>query len=686
MPDREVPRKAGEEHSVGAPTVPPRSDGCGKVSLAEGVKRTGLLKLLGSSGLGADGLDDVLGPGDLDMAFPPSSALAGAGSGESDPGPIAEWAVAAVTGRSIDTGGEAVARGQAPLPSAPTASREAEPDREENWVVTASDRESTFAADVDTASYSHARRALESGQLPLPQTVRPEEFVNYFRYRYPGPSEDAFAVHSDLAPSPFSPGRHLMRIGIQGRRISVHDLKRMHLTFLVDVSGSMEGPDRLPLVKESLGILLENLRDDDTVALVTYAGETREVFPMTPVRERRRIRAAIDALTAGGGTAMGSGVELAYRNAVRALRPNEVSRVLVLSDGDANIGSASHEEMLRTIEGHVKEGVTLSTIGFGMGNYRDRLMEQLADRGNGNNFYVDSVRQARRIFEEQLAGNVEILAKDVKLQVEFEPGAVRRYRLVGYENREVADRDFRNDRADGGEVGAGQSVTALYELELSPDRGSLLATVRIRAKAPNRERSFESEFPVTERSLHARFQSAPASLRLAAVAAAFGDTLRRAHGVPLEALRAAAAELPGTDPDVAGLKALIGSAAALDTSPGCRGEGPPSLEVEPSCDRSAIEQFLRGRARALAGCYRRGRNPLLVSDHALEARFVITATGRVSDVEIAPGPASHDDRSNCLRATIRGWVFPVAGPECRVTYRRPACPWASRNGRRDSVK
>jgi Ca-activated chloride channel family protein len=337
----------------------------------------------------------------------------------------------------------------------------------------------------------------------------------------------------------------------------------MHLTFLVDVSGSMDSPDRLPLAKESLKLLLGGLLEQDTVSLVTYAGGVSEVLPPTPATSREVIARAIDGLRPLGGTDMGSGMELAFRNAVRMLRPGEVSRVIVLTDGDANIGHTSHQQILKSIASYVKEGVTLTTVGYGTGNYRDEMLEQLADQGNGNSYYVDGLPQARRLFQEQLGGMLEVVAKDVKLQVEFDPQAVKRYRLIGYENRDIADKDFRNDRVDSGDVGAGHAVTALFALELAPEAGQHLATVRVRAKPPSGEVAREQAFPIARDQRHPGFDQAPRSFRLAAAAAGLADALRGNAHATWPALERVAAGCEGPDPDARELRDLIRLAARL---------------------------------------------------------------------------------------------------------------------------
>ncbi|HET7501260.1 MAG TPA: von Willebrand factor type A domain-containing protein, partial [Kofleriaceae bacterium] len=332
------------------------------------------------------------------------------------------------------------------------------------WVDASKDHLSTFAADVDTASYTIARRKLNEGTLPPPSAVRVEEFVNYFRYAFPEPAPGTpFSVVMDAAPSPLAPEHAILRVGVATRPRPPAEHKPAHLVFLVDVSGSMSSPDKLPLVKQSLKILTENLGPADSVALVTYAGSTRVVLPPTPIEGRQRILAAIDELGAGGSTAMASGLDLAYDQAMLGRAPGVTSRVIVCTDGDTNVGPTGTQAILRIIAERAKAGITLSTVGFGMGNYKDALMEQLADKGNGNNFYIDSLAAAKRVFQDQLGANLEVIARDVKLQVDFDPRQVARYRLIGYENRAIADHDFRNDAVDAGEIGPGHQVTAMYE-------------------------------------------------------------------------------------------------------------------------------------------------------------------------------------------------------------------------------
>jgi len=401
-------------------------------------------------------------------------------------------------------------------------------ERPNPFTLTSEDALSTFAVDVDTASYALFRRYVNEGSLPPREAVRVEEWVNYFKYRLPAPTKGDFQVDLEGTPSPFSKGRHLLKVGLQGRRLGRSERKPTHLVFLVDVSGSMQQQDKLPLTKRSIQLAVDGLNETDTVAITTYAGDVRVVLPPTPASQRKEIFTAIEGLSAGGGTAMGDGLKTAYQQAVKHAGANVVSRVIVLTDGDTNIGQfRSADEMLESVRGYVQEGVTLSTIGFGMGNYRDDLMERLANKGNGNCFYIDSEKEARRVFQEQLAGVLEVIAKDVKVQVEFDKQAVRGYRLIGYENRAVEDRDFRNDKVDAGEIGAGHTVTALYEVELTGE-GSTVATVRVRAKTPSGTEAAEQSFGFTREQFHTKLADASADMRFATAVAGTADILRGA--------------------------------------------------------------------------------------------------------------------------------------------------------------
>lgn len=398
------------------------------------------------------------------------------------------------------------------------------------WVDVADDPMSTFAADVDTGSYTLSRRKLRGWALPDPGGVRVEEFVNYFSYDYDLPRRGPLGVDMEAAPHPRDPDLHLLRIGVQGRALSsVEDDRPVHLTLLIDNSGSMQSDDKLGLVKRSMAHLVENLSPDDTIAIATYAGSVRRVLPPTPVREADAIVSALDGLRAGGSTAMSSGIELAYDLAQASYAEGHVNRVIVLSDGDANVGPSSHEEILAEVSDHAGQGITLSTIGFGEGNYQDHLMEQLADNGDGNYYYIDGMHEAERVFGRALAGTLEVIARDVKLQVRFHPNEVSRYRLLGYENRAVADEDFRDDDVDGGEIGAEHQVTALYEIELNDAARTRrpMATMLIRAKPPGPDaRARELRVPLRTDALTPELPDASADMRLSVAAAGFAELLR----------------------------------------------------------------------------------------------------------------------------------------------------------------
>jgi Ca-activated chloride channel homolog len=430
------------------------------------------------------------------------------------------------------------------------------------------DAQSTFSIDVDTASYAIARRKINEGTLPPQAAVRVEEFVNYFKYDYAAPDgEVPFAVNFEAAPSPFDPGTHFVRVGIQGEKIDEETRQPIHLVFLVDTSGSMKSADKIGLLKSSLRVLVNNLQDGDSVALATYAGSTSKVLGPTSVRHRERILAAIDRLDAGGSTAMSSGLELAYQMAYENLDPNATTRVIVCSDGDANVGPRSHGDILDRIHHFTQEGVTLSVIGFGMGNYKDALMEQLADQGNGNYYYIDDFKQAVRVFEDDLMGTLVVIAKDVKIQVTFDPAEVKGYRLVGYENRDIADEDFRKDHVDAGEIGAGHQVTALYEVEFRDGAHFEKAlTVRIRHKAPDAGRARETAYQLDGRDLHKDFDETSGDFKLALSASSFAEILRdspHAGEWSLSDVRRVLKASGRDDEDARELGGLIDRAAAL---------------------------------------------------------------------------------------------------------------------------
>ena len=324
---------------------------------------------------------------------------------------------------------------------------------------------STFSIDVDAASYSNVRRILNSGQLPQQGAVRIEEMINYFRYDYAQPkANDPFAVQMELGICPWNPKHQLALIGLQGKKIDMDKLPPSNLVFLVDVSGSMMSYDKLPLVKQSLKLLTEQLREEDRISIVVYAGAAGKVLEPTSGEQKTRILEAIEQLQAGGSTAGGAGIKLAYQTAKENFLSKGNNRVILCTDGDFNVGVSSDDALERLIEEERKSGVFLSVLGFGTGNYQDAKMQKLADKGNGNHSYIDQLSEARKVLISEFGGTLFTIAKDVKLQVEFNPAKVKGYRLIGYENRMLAKEDFNNDQKDAGELGSGHTVTALYEL------------------------------------------------------------------------------------------------------------------------------------------------------------------------------------------------------------------------------
>ncbi|MBI4850531.1 MAG: von Willebrand factor type A domain-containing protein [Acidobacteria bacterium] len=401
------------------------------------------------------------------------------------------------------------------------------------WTNTKTDHFSTFAVDVDTGSYTIARRKLNEGVLPPMDSVRVEEFVNYFKYDYPNPAtKHPFSLTMEASASPFNENRYLLRIGLKGREVVTKERPAAHLTFLVDNSGSMNDEDKLELVKRSLKMLVNHLQPKDTVAITTYAGGVELVLSPTHISDKEIILNAIEQLNSGGGTAMEAGIDLAYKQALSSLDPKSINRVIICSDGDANIGKTSHSEILKQIENYVEQGITVSTIGFGMGNYKDNMMEQFANKGNGNYYYVDTIAQAKRIFVEQLTGTLQVIAKDVKVQVEFNPVSVLEYRLVGYENRDIADEDFRNDEVDAGEIGAGHTVTAIYEVKLQKRPIKNLATVRLRYKTPNANKKTPAQEVAASIDLsrvQQNFNQTSEDFRFSIAVTAFAEILRNSQ-------------------------------------------------------------------------------------------------------------------------------------------------------------
>lgn len=324
---------------------------------------------------------------------------------------------------------------------------------------------STFSIDVDGASYSNVRRMINAGQLPPADAVRIEEFINYFKYRYPQPQgNDPFSITTEMSNCPWNEKHKLVMVGLQGKQMNTENLPPSNLVFLIDVSGSMEDPNKLPLVKASLRLLVNQLREQDHVAIVVYAGAAGLVLPSTSGMNKAKILTAIDNLSAGGSTAGGAGIQLAYRTAKENFKKQGNNRVILCTDGDFNVGISSDGELERMIEEERKSGVFLTVLGYGIGNYKDNKMQKLADKGNGNHAYIDGLNEAKKVLVNEFGGTLFTIAKDVKLQIEFNPSIVAGYRLIGYENRILNKEDFNNDKKDAGDLGSGHTVTAIYEI------------------------------------------------------------------------------------------------------------------------------------------------------------------------------------------------------------------------------
>ncbi|WP_068826715.1 vWA domain-containing protein [Pseudomonas sp. BMS12] len=403
---------------------------------------------------------------------------------------------------------------------------------------------STFSIDVDTGAYANVRRFLNGGSLPPKDAVRLEELVNYFPYAYPKPEGDVpFSVATELATTPWNPETRLLRVAIKAVEMDAVELPPANLVFLVDVSGSMNRREGLPMVQATLKLLVDQLRPQDQVALVTYAGTSSVVLESTSGSEKVKIRAAIEQLSAGGSTAGESGIQLAYQEAQKGLLKGGINRILLATDGDFNVGISDFETLKQLAADKRKTGVSLTTLGFGTDNYNEQLMEQLADAGDGNYAYIDNLREARKVLVEQMSSTLATVAKDVKIQVEFNPAEVSEYRLLGYENRALKREDFSNDKVDAGEIGAGHTVTALYEVVPVGAKGWLeplryaqtkeqgkpgeIAWLRLRYKAPEGGASKLIERPIN-REEATPIAQASEDLRFAAAVAAFAQQLKDA--------------------------------------------------------------------------------------------------------------------------------------------------------------
>ena len=392
---------------------------------------------------------------------------------------------------------------------------------------------STFAIDVDTAAYTLARNYMLKGFLPPAESVRTEEFVNFFDYGYAPPKHGTFSIHTDCAPSRFGRGLHMLKVGVKGRRLGREEQRPAVLTFLVDTSGSMNKPDRLGLVKKSLRMLVNKLGPRDMIAIVQYEADSRVVLEHTVLKDKTKILEAIDAMQCGGATNLEKGMNRAYRTAADAFVPGSENRVLLLSDGVANLGTSAAQDILRSVEKYRRQGIFCSVFGFGIGTYDDEMLESLANKGNGSYTFIDSEAEARRVFVDDLSATLNTIAADVKIQIQFNSKYVKRYRQLGYENRQLKKKDFRNDAVDAGEVGSGQSVTALYELDLKGIQtaamrrsGEWVAMVRVRYRRTDTGKVEEIERPVSAPDICSSFDKADVHFKLASSVAEFAEILR----------------------------------------------------------------------------------------------------------------------------------------------------------------
>jgi Ca-activated chloride channel family protein len=395
------------------------------------------------------------------------------------------------------------------------------------FMDTYEDHLSTFALDVDTASYSVARRYINDGNVPPADAIRVEEFVNYFDPGYPTPPDIAFGIYADGAPSPFHyDSQYILRFGVQGYEVPDDARKPASLTFVIDVSGSMDRENRLGLVKQSLQMLVDRLRPDDTVAIVVYGSDARVVLHPTSGEDRATILDAIYSLRSEGSTNAEAGLRLGYQLAWEAFRAEAINRVILCSDGVANVGITGPQGILNEIRPYVDAAITLTSVGFGMGNFNDVLMEQLANDGNGNYAYIDNLDEAQKLFVEDLTSTLQVIALDAKIQVDFNPDVVAYYRLIGYENRDVADQDFRNDAVDAGEIGAGHSATALYAVTFRPNTEGRIATVQLRWEDPDTHQVTEINGNFNTWDLAQNFENADPRYQLAVVVAQYAELLR----------------------------------------------------------------------------------------------------------------------------------------------------------------
>jgi Ca-activated chloride channel family protein len=554
---------------------------------------------------------------------------------------------------------------------------------------------STFSIDVDTASYSNIRRFIQSGGLPPADAVRIEEIVNYFDYEYPDPTgEDPFAIVTEVSQCPWNEQNRLVLVGLQGKRPPAAELPPSNLVFLLDVSGSMSSADKLPLVQGGYRLMVSQLRKEDRVAIVTYAGAAGLVLPSTPGDQKQTILEAIDRLSAGGSTAGAEGILLAYEVAKENFIQKGNNRVILATDGDFNVGISSNEELEKLIEDKRKEGIFLSVLGFGTGNLKDQRMEQLADKGNGNYAYVDGLLEAKKVFMTQLTGTLFTIAKDVKIQIEFNPLKVAKYRLVGYENRMLAREDFLDDKKDAGELGAGHRVTALYEVVPAEDKPKAaeesrytetklkdtaatsgeLMLVKLRYKHPDLDKSVGMEQPALDQDTP--LDKASANFRFAAAAAGFGMLLKDSKfkgTATFDSVLALARGAKGEDPFgyraefiqlVEKAQLLVASGMAAPRPTPADRDYRLGVKLDPArsfvggiVDKQAVNKYLRVRSSAYQKCFTKvvRKNPN--AGGRLDLSIKIDLDGRAT-VKPVKDNTGDPELAKCVIGKLQEWSFP----------------------------
>lgn len=391
------------------------------------------------------------------------------------------------------------------------------------------DSKSTFALDVDTASYTKARNYIEEGSLPPKDSIRVEEFINYFKRHYDVPSKDTFSIYTEVAPSIFNKGSHIIEVGVQGKEVTTAEKKDSNLTFVIDVSGSMDMENRLGLVKKSLNMLVDQMGENDSIGIVVYGTKGRKLLEPTSGDNKKLIKEKINELESEGSTNAAEGLKIGFKMADESFEKNANNRIILCTDGVANQGLTDAEAILKKVEDYSARGITLSAFGFGMDNYNDIFLEKLADKGDGNYSYIDSVEEAKKIFTEELTSILQVIAKDAKAQVEFDEKSVETYRLIGYENRDIKDKDFKNDSVDAGEIGAGHAVTALYEVKLKKSMGDNLAVVNLRYKNPQTDEVEEISKTIKSSDVKEDFYKATPRFRFINMVAQFAEVLRNSE-------------------------------------------------------------------------------------------------------------------------------------------------------------